>query len=340
MNARRVLTVLAAGAAVALSVGLVASPAGAQDSTSTSLGISPSATTYGDEQAVTFSSTVTDTTTPTSTPTGTVTVATGSTTLCIIDLSTATSCTTGATTLDASGTAYAVTASYTSDDTSSFDNSASGSEDLTVGQASRDGVDLEHPDLRRRRRQLHRVLQCHLGRLRRDLGGLELDQLLHRDGLDGELSWRRAPARSTASVAATTDYAAATRFGRRPSLSARPRRRSPSRTFPPRERPSTAAPASPSTYTVTPDADTGTTSVVSNSATTCTVASGVGELRRGGHLLADRIGGGDDGLRRGAPERPDLHHRQGHADLADHLEHPGQPGLPGQLRGHGDQHHR
>jgi len=132
---RRLLTVLLAGAAVALSVGLVVSPAGAQDSTSTSLGISPSATTYGDEQAVTFSSTVTDTTTPTSTPTGTVTVATGSTTLCVIDLPDS-SCTTGATTLDASGSAYVVTATYNSDDTSTFDDSTSGSENLTVGQAT------------------------------------------------------------------------------------------------------------------------------------------------------------------------------------------------------------
>ena len=135
MNGRRVVAVLAAGAAVALSVGVLATPAGAQDSTSTSLGISPSATTYGGEQAVTFSSTVTDTITPTSVPTGTVTVTTGSTTLCIIDLP-ANSCTTGATTLDASGSPYAVTASYTSDDTSSFDNSVSGPVNLTVGQAS------------------------------------------------------------------------------------------------------------------------------------------------------------------------------------------------------------
>ena len=135
MRRWRLIAVLVAGAAVALSVGLVAAPAGAQDSTSTSLQISPSTTTYGDEQAVTFSATVTDTTTPTSTPTGAVAVAAGSTPLCTFTLP-ATSCTTGSTTLDASSTPYVVTATYTSDDPSSFTGSTSGPENLTVGKAT------------------------------------------------------------------------------------------------------------------------------------------------------------------------------------------------------------
>ena len=272
MIARRLLTLLAAGAAVALSVGLVASPAGAQDSTSTSLGISPSATTYGDEQAVTFSSTVTDTTTPTSTPTGTVTVATGSTTLCIIDLP-ATSCTTGATTLDASGTPYAVTASYTSDDTSSFDNSASGPEDLTVGQATATVSISNIPTSAAVGGNFTASYSVTSG----DSGATSVvsNSTSFCTVSGSTVTYVAAGTCSlTASVAATTDYTAASGSPQTFTIG----QATPTVTISNIPASGTAvyggAGFTP-TYTVTPDTDTGTTSVVSNSATTCTVTSGV-----------------------------------------------------------------
>jgi hypothetical protein len=273
MSGRRLVTALVAGAAVALSVGLLAAPAGAQDSTSTSLGISPSTTTYGDEQAVTFSSTVTDTTTSTNTPTGTVTVATGSTTLCIIDLP-ATSCTTGATTLSASGTAYAVTASYTSDDPSSFDNSVSGSDGLTVGQAAGSVSISNIPTSAAVGGSFTPSYTVPSG----DNGATSVVASASTPACtatSGVVSYVAAGSCTlTASVGASTDYAAAT--GSAQTFTIGPATATVSISNIPAAGTAIYGGAGFTvTYTVTPAADTGTTSVVSNSATTCTAASGV-----------------------------------------------------------------
>ena len=104
-----------------------------EQTTTTALSLSTSSTSYGNESKVSFRVTVTPLIA--GTPTGLVTVATGSTTLCTFDLSSATSCTTGDTKLGPSGAApYPVTASYAGD--ASFSGSASAAADLTVNQAT------------------------------------------------------------------------------------------------------------------------------------------------------------------------------------------------------------
>jgi hypothetical protein len=99
-----------------------------QDTSHILLSISPIVVTYGGEQNVTF----TGSPTPPfpSPPTGSVTVAAGSTTLCVITLP-ATGCHIGATMLDAGG--YTVTATYGGD--TNF-QSSSDSAGLTVSQAT------------------------------------------------------------------------------------------------------------------------------------------------------------------------------------------------------------
>jgi hypothetical protein len=269
--ARRLLTVLVAGAAVALSVGLAVSPAGAQDSTSTSLAISPSATTYGAEQGVTFSSTVTDTTTPASTPTGTVTVAAGSTTLCMIDLP-ATSCTTGATTLSASSTAYVVTATYNSDDTSSFVNSTSGPEDLTVGQSTSATVSIAN--LPSSGTVGGSFTPSYTVTPAGDNGTTSVTSNSSVCTVSGGVVTyaQQGSCSLTAHVGETTDYAAANGTAQTFSVNLA------SATVSISNIPTGAVYGDSGftpTYTVTPPGDTGTTSVASNSNTTCTVASGV-----------------------------------------------------------------
>ena len=106
-----------------LSVG----PAG----TTTSLSLSAPGVTYGNESTVTFTAAVTPATN--GTPTGTISVATGSTPLCTIDLP-ATSCTASDTALNASTTAYPVTATYNGD--GNFTGSPSPSSNLTVNTAT------------------------------------------------------------------------------------------------------------------------------------------------------------------------------------------------------------
>ncbi len=102
----------------------------------TTLAMSPSSVVYGDEQTVTFSSTVTPTG-MTGTPTGTITIsaagATGPIPLCSFDVTTATSCTTSPAALPALSTAYAVIASYAG---GNFLPSASNPQDFTVQQAT------------------------------------------------------------------------------------------------------------------------------------------------------------------------------------------------------------
>ena len=85
----------------------------AKSPTTTSLNLSASSVTYGNEQTVTFTSKVVPQYLGTA-PTGTITVETGSTTLCTITLP-ASTCTTTAAKLLASPNAYTVTAAYGGD---------------------------------------------------------------------------------------------------------------------------------------------------------------------------------------------------------------------------------
>jgi len=98
--------------------------------TTTTLDLSAPTTTFDGEQGLTV--TVSVSPQVAAVPTGTVTVATGATTLCTITLPD-TSCSPGPTTLDPSGTAYPVTATYTGD--GEFSGSVSGAADLTVYDA-------------------------------------------------------------------------------------------------------------------------------------------------------------------------------------------------------------
>jgi hypothetical protein len=105
----------------------------AQANTTTSLSISgTNPTTYGAENGITFNVTVAPTT-GTGTPTGTVAVKNGSTTVCTtgsLNVSGQASCSPTATQLSASGTAYSLTAVYTSD--GNFVGSTSSAQSLTV----------------------------------------------------------------------------------------------------------------------------------------------------------------------------------------------------------------
>ena len=98
-----------------------------QATTSTSLSLSTSSVTVGNESTLVFTSVVT----PQfgGTPSGAVTVATGTTTLCTISLPSA-SCSMADNTLVTSATAYPVTASYGGD--TNFSASISSASDLTV----------------------------------------------------------------------------------------------------------------------------------------------------------------------------------------------------------------
>jgi hypothetical protein len=120
----------------ASATGLTATPASAsftvsKASTTTSLSLSSSAVTYGNEQSNTFTATVAPQFT--GTPTGTVTVKSGATTLCTMTLP-ATTCTSTSTALNASGTAYAVTATYAGN--ANFTTSTSTAQNLTVSPDS------------------------------------------------------------------------------------------------------------------------------------------------------------------------------------------------------------
>ena len=99
--------------------------------TETALSVTGSPVTYGNEEAVTFTATVSPQISVT--PTGTVSVSSGLTDLCSITLP-ATTCTTAATALDASPTAHPVTASYGGD--REYSGSTSVSHGLTVQQDS------------------------------------------------------------------------------------------------------------------------------------------------------------------------------------------------------------
>ncbi len=104
-------------------------------STTTSLSLSSPSVVFGNEQTITFTATVTPTGSGGPQPTGVITVATPSTTLCTIAVGSATTCTTGATALGASGSAYAVVATYGGD--ANYGGSfSSPPKDLTVNQAS------------------------------------------------------------------------------------------------------------------------------------------------------------------------------------------------------------
>jgi hypothetical protein len=118
------------------------------ENTSTSLSLSSSNTTYGSENNVTFSGTITGQSGD-GYPEGTVTVKTGSTTLCTATLGTGSSdtnnysCSISAandTLLSASGTAYSVTASYAAGASSNgnftYATSTSGAQSLTVNPES------------------------------------------------------------------------------------------------------------------------------------------------------------------------------------------------------------
>jgi hypothetical protein len=100
-------------------------------STTTSLSLSASSVVYGNEQTITFTSTVAPQFSGTAT--GTVAVKSGVTTLCTITLP-ATTCSTPATALTVSGSAYSVTAVYSGD--TNFTTSTSTSQSLTVTKAS------------------------------------------------------------------------------------------------------------------------------------------------------------------------------------------------------------
>jgi hypothetical protein len=102
-----------------------------QASTTTSLSLSASSVVYGNEQTITFTSTVAPQFSGTAT--GTVAVKSGVTTLCTITLP-ATTCSTPATALTVSGSAYSVTAVYSGD--TNFTTSTSTSQSLTVTKAS------------------------------------------------------------------------------------------------------------------------------------------------------------------------------------------------------------
>ncbi len=99
----------------------------------TSLKLSASSGTYGNEQKITFTATLTPPASGLPTPTGTITVMTGSTTLCTITLP-ATTCTTTATKLPASANPYLLLAFYGGD--GNFTSSTSSSVPLTVNQDS------------------------------------------------------------------------------------------------------------------------------------------------------------------------------------------------------------
>ncbi len=105
-----------------------------EGNSTTSLTISPPTVDFGDESSVTFSSIVSSGIS--GSPTGTITVAVGPTTLCTIDVATATTCKIGDTALAASGSPYAIVASYGGD--GNFTPSASDPMDLTVQQAKDD----------------------------------------------------------------------------------------------------------------------------------------------------------------------------------------------------------
>ncbi len=100
--------------------------------TTTSLSLSAATVTYGNESAVTFTSSVTPEFAG-STPTGTIAVKTGATTLCTITLP-ATTCTATNTALATSGTPYTITATYSGD--SNFITSTSTSKTLTISLAT------------------------------------------------------------------------------------------------------------------------------------------------------------------------------------------------------------
>ena len=102
-----------------------------QAGTSTSLSLSGSSATYGNEKSITFTSTVTPQYAGI-TPTGTISVMAGSSPLCAILLPAITCTTTSATALAASLTAYSVTAQYGGDN--NFTDSTSGGQNLTVNK--------------------------------------------------------------------------------------------------------------------------------------------------------------------------------------------------------------
>ena len=104
-------------------------------STTTTLSLSTNSVVYGNEDTATFTATVAPTGSGGPSPTGVITVASGTTTLCTIVVTSATTCSTGATALDASGTAYPVVASY-GGDTNYGGSSSSPAQQLTVDQAS------------------------------------------------------------------------------------------------------------------------------------------------------------------------------------------------------------
>ncbi|HWD56193.1 MAG TPA: Ig-like domain-containing protein, partial [Acidimicrobiales bacterium] len=101
-----------------------------QVSTTTSLNVSPSTIPFGSESTVTFTATVSPQSAG-SDATGVITVATPSTTLCTIDLSSAASCSTSQTALGAG--AYTITATYSGN--TNFTSSSS-TQGLTVNQAT------------------------------------------------------------------------------------------------------------------------------------------------------------------------------------------------------------
>jgi hypothetical protein len=101
------------------------------DNTTTTLSIAPTTVAYGNESSVAFTATVSST--QAGSPTGTITVAAGATTLCTIDVATATSCNTTDIALPASGSPYSVVASYSGDE--NFMPS-SDTKNLTVNKAT------------------------------------------------------------------------------------------------------------------------------------------------------------------------------------------------------------
>ena len=96
--------------------------------TSTSLTVTPSSVTYGDEETVTFTSEVT----PVGT-TGSVTVKAGATIICAMTLPATTCAPSSSTDLNAGSTAYVITAVYSGDD--NFTTSTSNPQELTVSKA-------------------------------------------------------------------------------------------------------------------------------------------------------------------------------------------------------------
>lgn len=97
--------------------------------TSTSLTVTGSPATYGSENAVVFTSTVTA---ASGTPTGTVSINQAGATLCSISLP-STTCSPSATALNAAATAYSITAAYSGD--SAYLGSTSAAQNLTVNKA-------------------------------------------------------------------------------------------------------------------------------------------------------------------------------------------------------------